>query len=568
MLRLLYLMTLVVCCLPLLPGLGGVLLSAVSYLPVLGLSEPNLDGWRAMQEWPGTNKAIQLTLFTGIAASFFAVLFTFLILQSCWGTRFWKRIEQWLSPLLAMPHVAFAIGFALTFAPSGWLFRFIALFTGQEQPYHWSLVQDSSGIGLILALAVKETPFLLLMSLSVLKQMQVDRLLAASQSLGYNRTAAWLKVVFPQWLPKMRFPIYAVLAYGLSVVDVAMILGPTSPTTFAVLVWQWFNDPDLSMLPRAAAGAISLFVLCFGTLLLYRLFEYVLVNVWQNWQFSGSKTYSLPGRHLFKFVALLPFMMIPLLLVWSFALRWRFPDIWPTRISTRFWEQESSHLIELATNSLILGLISATVALIFAVGCLEYRDKYHKSLPQLVIAVPMLIPQLSILFGIQVAIYMLPGQWHVPATIWAHILFAFPYVYLALDGPWKSFDQRLTQTARSLGHSPFKAWWQVKLPIVIPAVLLAWAVGLSVSFAQYLPTQLLGAGRITTLTTEAVSLASGQDRRISAVYGLIQAFLPLVFFAFALAASRLADPRRRLARHDESRESVNEFVRTKPDYKI
>ncbi|KXF80966.1 ABC transporter permease [Enterovibrio coralii] len=566
MLRLLYILTLTVCCLPLIPGLGGVLLSAVSYLPVLGLDEPNIAGWQAMMAWPGTVVSLKITLYTGISASILAVLFTFLILQACWGTKRWQRIEKWLSPLLAMPHVAFAIGFAFTFAPSGWLFRLAALFSGETEPYHWSLVQDQYGIGFIIALAIKETPFLLLMSLSVLKQMQVDKLLTVSQSLGYNRGAAWFKVVFPQWLPKMRFPIYAVLAYGLSVVDVAMIIGPTSPTTFAVLVWHWFNDPDLQLLPRAAAGAISLFLLCFGVLLIYRGFEHVIVRFWQNWQFSGSKHISLPGKQLFNVIALVPFLMIPVLLIWSFALRWRFPDIWPTRLSTRFWEQESSHLVELAINSLILGLVSASVALIFAIGCLEYRDKYHKSVPQLVIAIPMLIPQLSILFGIQVAIYMLPGQWHVPATIWAHILFAFPYVYLALDGPWKSFDQRLTQTARSLGQSPFKAWCAVKLPNVLPAILLAWAVGLSVSFAQYLPTQLLGAGRITTLTTEAVSLASGQDRRISAVYGLIQAFLPLVFFAIALTASRLADPKRRLAKQTEQREINNEFVRTKPHY--
>ncbi|MBV7299670.1 ABC transporter permease [Enterovibrio paralichthyis] len=566
MLRLLYIATLVVCCLPLIPGLGGVLLSAVSYLPALDLNEPSLAGWNAMLDWPGTGKALQLSLITGIGASFLAVFFTFLILQRTWGSSAWQRIEKWLSPLLAMPHVAFAIGFALMFSPSGWLFRFFTLFTGQDDPNHWSLVQDSNGIGLILALAVKETPFLLLMSLAVLHQMKVDKLLASARSLGYNQSAAWMKVVFPQWLPKMRFPIYAVLAYSLSVVDVAMILGPTSPSTFAVLVWQWFSEPDLTLLPRAAAGAITLFIVCFAVLLLYRLGEYALLRLWQRWQYSGSKTFHLPGKHLFSMVALLPFLMIPLLLVWSFALRWRFPDIWPTRFTTRFWDQEAAHLWELTLNSLILGLIAASVALVFAIACLEYRDKYHRSVPQLVIAIPLLIPQLSILFGIQVAIYMLPGQWHVPSTIWAHILFSFPYVYLALDGTWRAFDPRLTQTARSLGYSATKAWWRVKLPLLLPAILLAWAVGISVSFAQYLPTQLLGAGRITTLTTEAVSLASGQDRRISAVYGLIQAFLPLLFFALTLTASRLADPKRRLARNEHSQESLNDFVRPKPHY--
>ena len=51
--------------------------------------------------------------------------------------------------------------------------------------------------------------------------------------------------------------------------------------------------------------------------------------------------------------------------------------------------------------------------------------------------------------------------------------------------------------------------------------------------ALYLPTVLLGAGRVSTLTTEAVTLASGQDRRLLAVFAVLQAVVP--FLAFGLA---------------------------------
>nr|WP_235869272.1 thiamine ABC transporter permease [Veronia nyctiphanis] len=494
-------------------------------------------------------------------------MITFLTLQAWWGNKGWQGIEKLLSPLLAVPHVAFAIGFSLLFTPSGWFFRLFAFITGQEQPYNWSIVQDNLGIGLTLALALKETPFLLLMSISVLRQIQVDKLLTVSRSLGYNRSAAWVKVILPIWLRKMRFPVYAVLAYSLSVVDVAMILGPSSPPTFAVLVWQWFNDPDLSLLPRAAVGAMMLFGLCLLILAIYRKIETIFLDRIQGWQFSGSKQLSLPGKNIFRLVSLISLATLPILLVWSFALRWSFPDLWPLRFSLRFWQQEMSHLSELIGNSLLLALIAATTAIMLSVACLEYRDRYHKSIPRLVIATPMLIPQLSVLFGIQISIYVLPGAWHVPATIWAHILFAFPYVYLALDGPWQSYDQRLTQTAISLGKNRWQAWWLVKFPLLIPAILLAWAVGASVSLAQYLPTQLLGAGRIMTLTTEAVSLASGEDRRVSALYGLLQAMLPFLFFAFALATSRLADPKRQKSRLTTLKASIYDFVGKKPDYK-
>ena len=61
------------------------------------------------------------------------------------------------------------------------------------------------------------------------------------------------------------------------------------------------------------------------------------------------------------------------------------------------------------------------------------------------------------------------------------------------------------------------------------------ALGLAISFSQYLPTLLAGAGRINTITTEAVTLANGASRRTSAVYALVQMLLPALFFLLAWA---------------------------------
>jgi putative thiamine transport system permease protein len=76
-------------------------------------------------------------------------------------------------------------------------------------------------------------------------------------------------------------------------------------------------------------------------------------------------------------------------------------------------------------------------------------------------------------------------------------------------------------------------------------VLTAFAVGLAISIGQYLPTQLLGAGRVTTVTTEAVALASGSNRRLIGVWALVQAGLPLIGFMLALALPRFLSVGRR-----------------------
>ena len=61
----------------------------------------------------------------------------------------------------------------------------------------------------------------------------------------------------------------------------------------------------------------------------------------------------------------------------------------------------------------------------------------------------------------------------------------------------------------------------------------AFAIGFAVSCAQYLPTLFIGAGRYATVTTEAVTLASGAQRSLTAAYAWLQWLLPVLCFAVA-----------------------------------
>ncbi|MUK62279.1 thiamine ABC transporter permease [Aliivibrio fischeri] len=552
MLRALYLIIIAVCILPTLPGLLGVAVSALGYIPPLGMHHFSLDGFALVFSWEGVWRSIGLTIYSAIASSYLACLITFAVLQATWGSKFWRKVELSLSPLLATPHVAFAIGFAFLFAPTGMGVRALhSLFGYDASPQDINdlafLIKDPHALGLIVMLALKEVPFLLLMSISILTQLKIDQIEKVSASLGYSKAQMWWKCVFPQWLTKLRFPMLAVIAYSLSVVDVALIIGPTNPPTFAVLVWQWFTEPDLSLLPRAAAGAVVLFAIASLLIAFARLVEWTITKGIRCWQYSGRSGISLPGKSLFLLIISLTVLMVPLMLIWSFAQRWRFPDLLPSRYSERFWQLEWDSILSTINQSLSIAIITASIALVLAVLAHEYRIKYKWQVPGYIIAIPMLIPQLSILFGLQVVTLYLSSDSYFFWVCWAHIFFAFPFVYLALDGPWKSFDTGLTRVALSLGKSPFQAWWKVKMPILLPAIVFAWAVGISVSLAQYLPTLMLGAGRISTITTEAVALSSGFDRRVTAIYAIWQALLPLFFFTFAIMISRLPMKCRRLS---------------------
>ena len=108
-----------------------------------------------------------------------------------------------------------------------------------------------------------------------------------------------------------------------------------------------------------------------------------------------------------------------------------------------------------------------------------------------------------------------------------------PDVVLGLSGPFAGWNPQLGQIGASLGARPWRILWRLRLPMLAGPLAATAAVGFAVSIGQYLPTLLLGGGRIVTLTSEAVALSSGGNRRIVGAYGLAQAFWPGLAFALA-----------------------------------
>ena len=76
-------------------------------------------------------------------------------------------------------------------------------------------------------------------------------------------------------------------------------------------------------------------------------------------------------------------------------------------------------------------------------------------------------------------------------------------------------------------------------------MLIACAVAFAVSVGQYLPTLFAGNGRIATLTTDAVTLAAGADRRVIGAYAMLQAVFPWLFYVAAAALPAMLYANRR-----------------------
>lgn len=537
-------LTLALFLLPIAAGLIGTWLPAFGYLPALGHSEISLAPWRALAAYPGLAGSLRLTLVSGLLATVVSLALTVAFLAACHDTRLFAYLRRLLAPVLAVPHAALAIGFAFLVAPSGWLARLASPWaTGWDLPPDIATLQDPGGLALAAGLVLKETPFLLLMSLAALGQAQARERLAVARSLGYGPVAAWLKTVLPAVYPQIRLPIYAVLAFSLSVVDMAIILAPATPPPLAVQVFRWFNDPDLSLRLVAAAGASLQLALVIAAILAWRALEIIVAWLGRYWLTSGRRggqgclAAVAAGGGMVAVFALAGGALLALVL-WSLAGRWRYPAALPDGWSLDSWTRHGDGLVWITGTTAVLAVVSALLALALVLACLE-NEQRRKLRPGAfalwLLYTPLLVPQVAFLFGAQVLAVRagLDGTW--PALVWSHLLFVLPFVFLALADPYRALDERYVRSALCLGAGAGRVFWRVKLPMLLRPVLFALAIGVAVSVAQYLPTMFVGSGRFVTLTTEAVALFGGADRRVMGVYAFLQAVLPLIAFAGALA---------------------------------
>lgn len=539
---------------PIVLGLWETFQAAVGVMPAIGARSPSLDPWHQLLALPGFVTSVRLTLVTGFASTALALWLATGFCAAVHGRIGPHGGARMLAPFLAAPHAAMAIGLAFLIAPSGWLARLLSPWaTGWDRPPDLATVHDGWGAALILGLLVKEVPFLLLVILSALGQLPVRQHLAVGRTLGYGRGIVWIKVIMPQVYPLIRLPLFVVLAFALSVVDVAIILGPSNPPTLAVAVTRWYSAADVGLILPASAGSLLQAGIVVAGILIWWCGERIAVRIGRWWVRRGGRGLSAePGLWALSalVIALMALGALALggLVVWSLAWRWTFPDALPESWSAQAWLAPSGGWGRALANTLVLSVATTAVSLSLAIAWLDAEDRARSGRARwatTMIYLPLLVPQIAFLYGLNVVFLRAGFSGGLAAVAWAQMLFVFPYVMIALSDPWKALDPRLTNTAAALGASPLRQLFAVKIPILTRPLLTAGAIGVAVSVAQYLPTLFMGAGRVATLTTEAVTLSSGSDRRVVGIYAVLLSALPFIAYAAAIVLPSMIHRNRR-----------------------
>ena len=220
--------------------------------------------------------------------------------------------------------------------------------------------------------------------------------------------------------------------------------------------------------------------------------------------------------------------------LWSFAAQWRFPDALPHGVDARQLDAAARRTRRTGVDDARRSArwrrrIALRAGARRASRTRAGGTRARRARALWLLYVPLLVPQVAFLFGAQVLLVRLELRRQLlAAVVWAHLVFVLPYLFLSLADPWRALDPRYARTAAALGASPARMFCGVKLPLLLRPMLDRVRGRRSRSASgQYLPTLFAGNGRVATLTTEAVTLASGarpaRDRRVRAAAGAASA---------------------------------------------
>lgn len=133
-------------------------------------------------------------------------------------------------------------------------------------------------------------------------------------------------------------------------------------------------------------------------------------------------------------------------------------------------------------------------------------------------------------------------------TIWiiflAHIFYNYTIVFRIVSGLWANLDPQLGNAAQMLGANRTRVFFEITLPLLMPAILAAGLLVFIFDFTSFGVILILGGARLATLEVEIYRTAANLfDLPLAAALSLLQiAFTLILIVVYTRLQARLSAP--------------------------
>lgn len=248
-------------------GIFGALIQSFGYFPIIGLKEFTVKYYIKVFKSEIFLNSLIYTVYTTLISSVLSVCMGVIIARILFKTK--MKIEFFYKIPIIIPHITVVL-FAITFLSDTGIFSRIAYLIGIEnsQQIFSKVLFNKNGLGVILSYVWKQTPYVMLSILTVLKRMN-SSYEDVAVNLGASRFYTFRKVTLHMLLPTILSTFTIIFAFSFGAYEIPMLLGATKPRALPVQAFIEYQNPNLLNRPYAMAMNIVIIIFCVGSVMLF-----------------------------------------------------------------------------------------------------------------------------------------------------------------------------------------------------------------------------------------------------------------------------------------------------------
>ena len=237
-------------------------------------------------------------------------------------------------------------------------------------------------------------------------------------------------------------------------------------------------------------------------------------------------------------------MYLPLVMVVIFSFNESRLSASFTGFSLKWYEilAQDRDLKEALMNSIVLGVlscgISAVIGTLGAVGMarVNYRSK---GMMEYLSTIPIMIPEIILGMVFLVFFSLLNLPFGMITLVIAHTTFCVPYIFMMVKARLVGIDKSLEEAARDLGAGSVRTFFDITMPLIMPAVLSGSLLAFAMSFDDVVISIFVNGPRLNTLPVKVYAqLKTGVTPEINALCTIILAVIILVLVLSSLIAKK------------------------------
>ncbi len=241
-------------------------------------------------------------------------------------------------------------------------------------------------------------------------------------------------------------------------------------------------------------------------------------------------------------VFLLMYLPIGVVVAFSFN-ESKLPVRW-TGFSLKWYESlfQNEAMMESLMNSLVLAVlscaISAVIGTLGAVGLARIHWN-SKGAMEYISILPLMIPEIILGMVFMAFFHMLGLPFGMLTLLIGHTVFCVPYILMEVKARLAGMDPALTEAARDLGAGELRAFWDITLPLIMPAVISGSLLAFAMSMDDVVISIFVNGPRISTLPIKVYTqMKTGVTPEINALCTIMLGLILIVLVMYSLVSKR------------------------------